>query len=99
MDSTNLNFTEEQSLEHSIAQIGNSGRDLYLYGSGAMADIVLDKTKGTVPVKAIIVDDDYYKESMHHGIKVIKTSDYLCRGGGGLCLDMHRQHDGKAENQ
>lgn len=92
MDGNNLNFTEEQSLEHSIARIGNSGKDLYLYGAGATADIVLNKTKDIVPVKAIIVDDQYYKESMHHGIEVIKTSDYLLSHTGmgdyvWICID------------
>jgi hypothetical protein len=85
MDVNYLNFTEEQSLEHSISRIANSGKDLYLYGAGAMADIVLNKTKGIVPIKAIMVDDAYYKESMHHGVQVIKTSDYLlAHSGGGI---------------
>lgn len=80
------------SLENILTKINDTAGELYIFGTGAMAEIAFRLTQRyNIQIKAFIIDDKYYSSSDHKGICVMRFSSYveICKETDyvWICLD------------
>ena len=87
-----LNINYDHSIDSVLSKIKSARAEIYLFGTGAMANIAIRLLKEKdISIKAFIVDDKYYSTSEFNNIPVLKFSSYIesCNDSDyvWICLD------------
>lgn len=82
----------DHSLDNTLSNIKGSQSDIYLFGTGAMANIAMRLlSESGITIKAFIIDDEYYTTDEYKNIPVIKFSSYNANCSDNdyvwICLD------------